>query len=89
MRASCAISALIVCFTLGCNKQEAPPAPAEPAPVAAAPAAAPPEAAPAQPAVDAASLPVEEQYEAEAEKEISATNLQAKLDALEKEITEP
>ena len=89
MRAASAIGALILCFTLGCDKKEAPPAPAEQASVAAAPAAAAPEAAPAQPTVDAASLPVEEQYEAEAEQEISAANLQAKLDALEKEIAEP
>ena len=50
-------------------------------PAAAAPAA--------EPVVDVASLPVEEQYEADADKEITAGNLTAKLDELEKEIAAP
>jgi hypothetical protein len=53
-------------------------------------ASAVPAAAPAAEAtVDVASLPVEEQYEAEAEKELTADNLSAKLDELEKEIQGP
>ena len=87
-RAACAVSALIVCLTLGCEKKEAPVA-SESAPLAAATPAAAATAAPVQPVIDAADLPVEEQYEAEAEKEISAANLQQKLDALEKEIVQP
>jgi hypothetical protein len=73
-----------------CNKKEETPAPAAseattatPAPVAAAPAV------PAEPVVDVASLPVEEQYEADAETEITPDNVQAKLDELEKEIAAP
>jgi hypothetical protein len=71
-----------------CEKKEAPPptteAPAAPAPVAAAPAAPA-----AEPVVDVATLPVEEQFEAEAEKQLTAENLSAKLDELEKEIAAP
>ena len=70
-----------------CDKKEAPQAtpaesPAAPAPVAAAPAVA-------EPVVDVSTLPVEEQYEADAEKEITADNVTAKLDELEKEIAAP
>lgn len=75
-----------------CEKKETP----APAPVndtaAQPPAASPVPAAvtaPAEPVVDVASLPVEEQYEADAEKEITAENLTAKLDELEKEIAAP
>lgn len=88
MRRVVALSALCVVAVLACDKQEAPPAPAaEPAPATpAAPAVAP---AAAEPVVDVDSLPVEEQYEAEAEKEITADNLTTKLDELEKELSTP
>jgi hypothetical protein len=89
MRRLVALGALGL-LTLGaCDKKEAPaPAASEapaaaPAPVAAAPAPA------AEPVVDVATLPVEEQYEADAEKEITPDNLSASLDALEKEIAAP
>jgi hypothetical protein len=77
--------------TLGaCDKKETPPTesteqkaatptPPAPAPVAAA----------AEPKVDIDSLPVEEEFEADAEKELTAANLNAKLDELEKEIDAP
>jgi hypothetical protein len=87
MRLVVALSALCFVAALGCDKKEAPPVPAEP-PVAAAPAPASTPAA-AEPVVDVDSLPVEEQYEAEAETEITAANLTAKLDELEKEISAP
>ena len=71
-----------------CDKKETAPVeateqasatpPAAPAPVAATP-----------PPVDVDSLPVEEQFEADAEKELTAANLNAKLDELEKEINAP
>jgi hypothetical protein len=86
-------SSVMLCAGLlllaGCEEKKAPaPAASEAAPVAAAPAAVAPAAA-AEPVVDVASLPVEEQYEADAEKEITPENLTAKLDELEKEISAP
>jgi hypothetical protein len=77
-----------------CEKKEAPastPAPSEAAatPTPAAPAASIAAAAATEPVVDVNSLPVEEQYEADAEQEITAENLTAKLDELEKEIATP
>ena len=82
---------LLVLVTLAaCDKKE--PAATEvaekPAAVEPAPAAAPAVAA-AQPAVDIDSLPVAEQFEADAEKGLTAANLNAKLDELEKEISAP
>lgn len=79
-------------LTLGaCEKKEAPaPAPETTAATPPAASAVPAAAAPApEPVVDVASLPVEEQYEADADKEITAANLTAKLDELEKEIAAP
>lgn len=92
MRQLLAMGALGLLSLAACEKKEAPaPAPAETA--AAAPPAVsvvPAAAAPApEPVVDVASLPVEEQYEADADKEITADNLTAKLDELEKEIAAP
>jgi hypothetical protein len=76
---------LVLCAA--CKKEE-PPAPA-PAPEAspAPPAAEAPQAtaAPAA-AVDVENLPVEEDFEAEAEQQVTAANLNQKLDELEKEI---
>ena len=87
MRQVVALSALCLVAMLGCEKKETPPA--EPPPAAASPAPATTPAAAAEAVVDADSLPVEEQYEAEAEKEITADNLTAKLDELEKELSAP
>ncbi len=76
-------------LTIGaCDKKEEAPPPTPAADVTAAPVPAAPAPAPA-PVVDVASLPVDEQFEADAEKEISADNLTAKLDELEKEIAAP
>ena len=82
---------LLALVTLAaCDKKEAAPAEmaekptvVEPGPAAPAPVAA------TQPTVDIDSLPVEEQFEADAEKELTAANLNAKLDELEKEISAP
>lgn len=81
--------AALLALAPSCEKKE--PAPTTPA-VADAPAAAPAEPVaprPAEPVVDVASLPVEEQFEADAEKEITPDNLSAKLDELEKELATP
>lgn len=82
---------LLALVTLAaCDKKEAAPAEAAATPSAATPApAAPPPVAATPPAIDVDSLPVEEQYEADAEKELTAANLNAKLDELEKEISAP
>ena len=89
MRYLIALAALGLLTLAGCDKKEAPaPAASEAASAAPAPVAAAP-ASPAEPVVDVASLPVEEQYEAAAEKEITPDNLSATLDALEKEIAAP
>lgn len=91
IRRSMALAALGLLSLVGCEKKEAPaPAPTEAAATPAPPT--PTTAVPttvAEPAVDVASLPVEEQYEADAEKEITADNVSAKLDELEKEIAAP
>jgi hypothetical protein len=78
-------------FTLvACDKKEAPPADAGEKPsTATTPPAPPTVAAVAAPAVDLDSLPVEEEFEADAEKELTSANLNAKLDELEKEISAP
>ena len=89
MRLVTALSALCIVAALGCDKKEAPPAPAEPPVASATPAPAATPAAAAEPVVDVDSLPVEEQYEAEAETEITAANLTTKLDELEKELSAP
>lgn len=91
--------ALILALALaaaGCaKKSEDPTNPVENSPEANAPtpaevntniAAAAPEPAPT---VDVASLPVAEQFEEEAEKELTPQNLVAKLDDIEKEIGSP
>jgi hypothetical protein len=82
---------LLVLTTLAaCDKKEAAPAEVAEKPSATEPGpAAPPPVAAAQPTVDVDSLPVEEEFEADAEKELTAANLNAKLDELEKEISAP
>jgi hypothetical protein len=82
------LGALMLLVSVACNKKETPAEPApEAAPATAVAAAAAPAAA--EPVVDLDSVPVEEQYEAEAEKEITVDNLTAKLDELEKELAAP
>ena len=75
-----------------CNKKEEPPAAlAETASAAALQPAPPPIAAAAPEAtpVDVDTLPVEEQFEGDAEVALTSANLNAKLDELEKEISAP
>ena len=75
------LAVLLVAF--GCAKKEEPaPAPAPEPPPAATTAAPSPEPT----AAVADDLPTEEDFEEEAAKEVTAANLDAKLDALEKEI---
>lgn len=86
------LAALLLLTLSACEKKEAPAptsdtTPATPSAAPAVPAAAAP--ATPEPVVDVASLPVEEQYEADADKEITAANLSTKLDELEKEIAAP
>ena len=72
----------------GCDKKEAPASTEAAKPsVAAEATAAPPVAAAAPPVVDLDTLPVEEDFEADAEKELTLANLNAKLDDLDKEIS--
>jgi len=82
-----AFGALTLAFVLaqGCAKSEPPPPAAElaPAPVASAAPAAP---APSPAPTPEAEIPTEEDFEEEAGRELTATNLEAQLDALEKEI---
>lgn len=89
-RMSALLTLLACCaMSLGCEKKEVPPA-SEPPAVAPTPAAAAPVVpAATEPTIDVATLPVEEQYEAEAEQEITAANVQQKLDEIEKEISAP
>jgi len=81
----------LLCFALAaCDKKEAPAGadPVKPNATVEAPAA-PPAVAPASATVDVDTLAVEEDFEAEAEKELTAANLTAKLDELDKEISAP
>ena len=85
------VLALFALGTLGaCDKKEPTATEATESASAAAPPAAPAPVAAAAPApVDVDSLPVEEEFEGDAEKELTAANLNTKLDDLEKEITAP
>ena len=72
----------------GCSNDERPPA--EPAPVAApnpapAPAAAPAAAEPPDPTAD--ELPLQEDFESEAEQQITEDNFKTELDAIDKEMS--
>ena len=75
---------------VACSKKEEPPAPAPAAETPIAASVTPPapsEAAPAPSAsAAAADVPVEEDYEDEANLKVNAQTLDAQLDALEKEI---
>ena len=88
MRECCVL--LAVSLLAACDKKEAPPADVTASP--SAEAVAPPSpvaAAPTAPAVDVNTLPVEEDFESEAETELTQANLSARLDQLEKEIESP
>lgn len=82
--------ALALLTLAACDKKEAPAADTSEKPSTAAtpPTPAPAPAAAAAP-VDVDSLAVEEDFEADAEKELTSANLNAKLDELEKEISAP
>jgi hypothetical protein len=89
MNRSCSL-ALIWLLLAACEKKEAPPSTDSAKPLASAEATAAPTAvAVAPPVVDVTTLPVEEDFEADAEKELTVANLSAKLDELEKEISAP
>jgi hypothetical protein len=82
----------LVFFALGvaCAKQEPPAPAATPAP-SVAPAAPSTVASATEPAPSASAaanedVPIEEDFEDEASKDVTATSLDAQLDALEKEI---
>jgi hypothetical protein len=81
--------ALMLVSVVACKKEEKPATPpAEATPVA--PAQEPatkPASVPAEPAVDLESLSVEEDFEEEAEKDITPANLSKKVDDLEKEMS--
>jgi hypothetical protein len=72
----------LLLLVAACEKQE-PPAPPEPAPE---PPPAATTAAPAPAPSAESDLPTEEDFEEEAAKQVTAANLDAQLDALEKEI---
>jgi len=90
MNRSCALA--LVCLALvACDKKEVPAGADSTKPSAAVEATAPPPAAvaPAPPVVDVNTLSVAEDFEADAEKELTVANLSAKLDELDKEISAP
>jgi len=81
---SLAVLALVACE----KKDEAATAPsAEVAPTTAAPDPTPAAAVAPAPQIDLETLPTEEEFEEEAEKEITPVNLEKKLDEIEKEIS--
>ena len=89
-------NALIIAVSLlslaACDKKEAPPASdsaAVGAPTLTPPPAAPSAVAAAPVVVDVDSLPVEEDFEGDAEKEVTLATLNSQLDALDKEISAP
>ena len=79
------IGALLLAVSLwSCDDASKPPPPLpSPAAPAASTAATPPSSARSDEALD---VPTEQDFEAEAEREITAENLERELDALEKEI---
>jgi hypothetical protein len=81
----------VMCLTLAaCDEKEAPASADTAKPNATTEAtAAPPAVTAAPPAIDVDTLPVEEDFEAEAEKELTVANLSAKLDDLDKQISAP
>lgn len=87
-RASLLVALLALLSAVACEKKETPAQPAAETSVAPpAPVSAPPPPPPTpEPVVDVSTLPVEEQFEANAEQEITAANVAAKIDEIEKEI---
>jgi hypothetical protein len=80
---------LIALAALGCNRKDESPAPPKPTVEAPTTQVSPPDtptAAPANTAAAQVEVPTEEDFEDEAEREISADNLEAELDKLEREI---
>lgn len=82
--------ALAVLAVLGCDRKSEPPPPPTP-PVETPTTQVPPPGSPAAvvadaPSSQADSVPTEEDFEEEAEREITAGNLEAELDKLEREI---
>jgi hypothetical protein len=81
------LSLVLVLFLLAaCKKEEPAPTPTEVNVVPAPQPTITTASVPAEPVVDLDSIAVEEDFEEEAEKEITAANLTKKLDDLEKEI---
>ena len=80
---------LAVLTLVACEKKEetATTPSAEPAATTAAPEPTPAAAVAAAPQIDLETLPTEEEFEEEAEKEITPANLEKKLDDIEKEIS--
>jgi hypothetical protein len=80
---------LIIGALVACKKEEPAPTPPEQAtPVAPSPQPSTVTASvAAEPAIDLDSLPVEEDFEEEAEKDVTAANVSKKVDELEKEMS--
>jgi hypothetical protein len=86
----CLALATICLALVACDKKDAPATADSAKPSAAADVTAAPSAVTPTPTVaDVSTLPVEEDFEADAEKELTIANLNAKLDDLEKEINAP
>lgn len=81
----CSVTCVLVA-ALGCQTSQPAPAPAPPAP---APAEAKPAETPVAtaPPVKLESVPAREDFEEEAEREITPANLEKALQALEKEVS--
>ncbi len=83
------ILAAVAALAVACEKKEEAPSTtqsAEPTTATAAPATTPAAVATAA-QIDLETLPTEEEFEDEADKEITPANLEKKLDELEKEIS--
>jgi hypothetical protein len=84
-------AAAMMCLILpACDKKEVPATvdSAKPSVVTEA-TGAPSAVAAAPPVVDVDTLPVEEDFEADAEKQLTVANLNAQLDELDKQISAP
>ena len=89
----CCGSMLALCLLLGCEKkQETPSAPAAEASAAAqnpTPAPAAPDKMLAATTLDLTKVPVQEQFEQDAETEVTPANLEQQLEGMEKELQAP
>ena len=83
--ALCISIVMLLVFTMACSKKTAS-APAAPATTSAEPATPPPAPAAAQAPLSELEIPVEADFEEEAEGAINAANYQQALDELEKEL---